>query len=163
MPLLNETNDHRSQLASSVQRTHHSWDRTSVNFLLQPHTEERRFTSAVMEEQMKSAEESVSKSVCIQVHTPHQKDACGNKERSESTEISSFQTALLYLRSVRNELEYDSRILERLRDGCIAYVEDYFAEILAMCTSTGNVRHYDCNKLQHSTNSHLFFSRMKSH
>lgn len=50
-----------------------------------------------------------------------------------SKELAPFQMAVLYLRAMRNELEYDSNILEKIRDGCITYIRSYFEDILSMC------------------------------
>ena len=63
-----------------------------------------------------------------------QKDFCSVDTAAISQELSPLQVAALYLRAMRNELEYDTNILERIEDGCIAYIRRCFEDILAIYT-----------------------------
>lgn len=82
----------------------------------------------MVEQQQTSAEKPISNGVC--------QDFCS--ANGGDCKISSFQMAIWYLRALRNGLEYDTRLLETLRHSCIAYVDDCFAEIVAMCSGVSS-------------------------
>lgn len=128
---LNETTHHPSHslpAACGVQRI----SSPLSNGAAQSFAEER---SAMMEQKKESAEKPVSNGVHLQAPSTHQKDFC---ESGAADKISSFQMTILYARSWHNRLEYDTRILETLRNDCIAYIQDYFTEIVALCSPATN-------------------------
>lgn len=70
-------------------------------------------------------------------YTPHQNSSIcsGNGQKAaECRKISSFQVALVYMRSVHNLLEYDTRLLDRLQESCWEYLGGMFADIAVFCS-----------------------------
>lgn len=140
--LLFSENNYQSQSASSVPRPCTECSKRTTSLHIQPiNSEEGRLIFAVMEAQKRCTEKAVSNGVCIQGPTPHQKDFCNAKgeDAACSEEVSSYQIAVLYLRSMKNELEYDTRVFERMRDDCVAYIHSYFEDLLAVFTQSSSV------------------------